>query len=172
MADRTGFYRDCGIYGQEYLGRDVSEALDILSSGDIDRVVHDHVYVDWEIDREAIASAVAYEGLLDYTKERVAEDALEKIRDDTDAECGPVYGGVYWWEAGWSASPRPPADAICPPQVNVRWTANAKPKASSNRRPKSGKAKASVSKPKASDNARPKRTTAKKPTAKKTTGRR
>lgn len=159
MADRTGFYRDCGIYGQEYLGRNAAEVLDELAQGDIDRMVHDHVYVNWEIDREAIASAVAYEGLLDYTKERIAEDALEKIRDDTDDQCGPVYGGVYWWEAGWSESPRPPEEVICPPQVNVRWTANAKPK----------QAKGRTSKPKASSNLRPKKAgTAKRPAVRKT----
>lgn len=127
---RTGFYQDGGSYGQEYLGDSIEEALDNLASGDIDRIVHDHVYTDWEIDREGIASAIAYEDLLDYTKENIAEDALEKIRDDTDNERGPVYGDIYWWETDFLKSPRAPPEAVKPPIVNVKWTANIKSRTS------------------------------------------
>lgn len=127
---RTGFYQDGGSYGQEYLGESVKEALNALAPGDIEDVVHDHVYVDWEIDREWVAWSIAYDGLLNQTLDRLAEIALEFIKDGTNEKEGPVYGDVYWWETGFSKSPRAPPEAVKPPMVNVKWTANLKPRTS------------------------------------------
>lgn len=127
---KTGFYQDGGSYGQEYLGGSIKEALNALSPGDIERVIYDHVYVDWEIDREWVAWSIAYDGLLNQTLDSLAEIALEFIRDGTNEEQGPVYGNVYWWETGFSKSPRAPPESVKPPMVNVKWTANLKSRTS------------------------------------------
>ncbi len=122
----SGFYLDNGYYGgQEYLGADIDEALESLG-GDIRALVHDHIFTDWEIDREGIAHNIAYEGLLDQTLDSIARSALDSIMNSTTADEGPVFGNVYWWEDGFSDSPRPPPDAWKPPVTNVKWTGNAK----------------------------------------------
>ncbi len=131
---KTGYYLDHGNYGgQQYLGGSVSEALKAVKShGDIDRLIHDHVYVDWEIDREWNATGIVYEGLLELTRDRIAETALESLQESTNAAEGPVFGGVYWWEKEFSDSPRPPPEAWKPPVVNVKYTVDSNRKAKPN----------------------------------------
>ena len=151
----TGFYVDDGYYGgQQFIGADIDEALESIDC-DIPSLVHDYIYVAWEIDREEVAHNIAYEGLLDLTLESIAWSALNDIIEGTSEKSGPVYGRVYWWETGFSDSPRPPPDAVTPPMTNVKYTANRK-SGPSKARAKAPSRKAPAKKPAKSGNARPK----------------
>ncbi len=103
----------------ELVGRSVREAKNSIKATDgLEKLVHDHVYVNWAIDREGIASAIAYEGLLDRTLDDLAEEALESIRDSTNEVAGPILGEIYWWESSFSSKPRPPSDAVTANNIN------------------------------------------------------
>ena len=168
----TGFYMDNGYYGgQVFIGADIDEALEkIDTTSDISDLIHDYVYVEWEIDREEMAHNIAYEGLLDLTFESIAWAALNSIQEGTSAKEGPVYGHVYWWEPGFSDSPRPPPNALMPPVTNVKYTANRK-SGSSKARPKAPAKRSTKKAPSKSGNARPKART-KVTSGKKTTANR
>ncbi len=162
----TGFYLDGGYYdGQIYLGTDFDDVME--SDADMDEVIYDHIYVDWDNSREWFAHAVAYEGLLETTMDELAEEALRSIRDNTTRNRGPVFGKVYWWDESWSDAPRPP------PEPLTKETVDARPKASKCVRSAKAPARRSAKKaPAKSGNARPKaRPKARKPATKKATAR-
>ncbi len=156
----TGYYLDCGNFGgQVFLGEDSEEAIEaVKSEGDFDRLIYDHIYVDWEIDRQWNADGIVYENLLGMTKDDIAQTAMDSLQESTNALKGPVFGGVYWWERGFSDAPRPPPEAWKPPVVNVKYTVD------SNRKAKP--------KPKASGSVKARRPAARKATARKPATRR
>ncbi len=112
-----GFYN----LDNELVGRSVREAKNSIKATDgLEKLVHDHIYVDWVIDREGIASAIAYEGLLNRTLDDLAEEALESIRDNTNEVAGPILGEIYWWESSFSSKPRPPSNAVTANNIDFR----------------------------------------------------